>query len=109
MTDSDTAPEDPRRRKLRLCLIAASVLYPASLIPWFVVYTIVLMGGIALPLYIALPYPLVVLGSLIAGWIFYAKHRGRAAWWSLALPLLEILVFALVMAWLILAAKFSQG
>ena len=97
--------DDASRRKLRTCLIVASILYPVSLAVWFPVYFVVLMGGVALPLYILWPYPAVVVVVVIAGWVFYRKRRDRAAWWSIALPLIHILLFVVVMAILILGAN----
>jgi len=109
MTEKAERQDDASRRKLRIGLIAASILYPASLAVWFVVYMIVFMGGAALPMYVLMTYPAVAVASLIGGWIFYRRRRDRAAWWSLALPLIHILIFVLVMAIFIVGTRLSQG
>jgi len=94
------APVTDRRKKIALwILIAATVLFLASLVP---AGTMILFSpmvfdsgpkpGLWALVITLLAYPVVVLITVIATWISFAKHAYRLAMWLNVLPVIHLIV-----------------
>ena len=100
------APATDRQKKIALCiLIPANVLLLASLVP---AGTMILFSPMAFDagpkpglwafVITLLAYPVVVLITVIAMWISFAKHAYRLAMWLNVLPAIHLIVLFIEVA-----------
>jgi len=101
------APPTPLRKKIALCiLIPATLLFLASLFPAGMMILFSPMAfdagvkpGLWAFVITLLAYPVVVLMTIIAAWISFARQAYRLAMWLNVLPILHLLVLV-VEAWI---------
>jgi len=94
------APATVLRKKIALCLlIAATVLFLASLFPAGMMILFSPMAfdagpkpGLRAFVITLLAYPVVVLMTMIAAWICFARHAYRLAMWLNVLPIIHLIV-----------------
>src|SRR4051794_6072813 len=94
------APATVLQKKIALCmLIPATVLFLASLFPAGMMILFSPMAfdagpqpGLWVLVITLLAYPVVVLMTIIATWISFARHAYRLAMWLNVLPIIHLIV-----------------
>ncbi len=84
------------RHHNRTILIAATILYTLTLCPWLIWFGMLLLGSDRMFFILGLSwlatflYPIIVIGSLLAGWMFQRRGDPNRVLWSAALPVLYL-------------------
>ena len=85
------------QRHIRAILIGITIIYILSLAPWLIWAGALLIGATygSLPLIIltgimVILYPIIIIGSLLAGWRFQQQTQSKKALIAIIVPLLYI-------------------
>ena len=94
-----TVVPDRQRKIARRILILATILFLGSLLPvgMMILFSPTAFGAGAKPgawvfAIILFAYPVVVLATLVAAWICFAKHAYRLAMWLNVIPIIHLVV-----------------
>lgn len=87
---------DRLRHHSRSVLITATILYILSLCPWLMWFGILLLGPdhmfflLGLSWFTTILYPIIIIGSLFAGWLFQRRGEVNRVLWATVLPVLYL-------------------